>query len=202
MGGTCVVLDIGGVLELTPPTGWERRWEERLGLPAGGVAARMRDVWAAGTLGTIGEAQVHAEAAARLGLRPPQVEAFMADLWEEYLGSPNEELLACVRSLRGRCRLAALSVSFVGARERESALYHFDELFDAVLYSHETGVAKPDPRAFRAVCGELGVAAADCLFVDDAAVHVEAARAVGMHGHLFEDTAAAIARITAHVGPA
>jgi len=25
----CVILDIGGVLEITPETGWLRRWDER-----------------------------------------------------------------------------------------------------------------------------------------------------------------------------
>lgn len=28
-----VVFDIGGVLEITPPTGWEQRWARELGLP-------------------------------------------------------------------------------------------------------------------------------------------------------------------------
>jgi hypothetical protein len=31
MNDRCVVLDIGGVLEITPATGWDRAWEERLG---------------------------------------------------------------------------------------------------------------------------------------------------------------------------
>lgn len=49
MTETCVILDIGGVLEITPETGWLERWEERLvaarhGARAdgGGVAGRKR----------------------------------------------------------------------------------------------------------------------------------------------------------------
>jgi uncharacterized protein YmfQ (DUF2313 family) len=52
---TCVILDIGGVLENTPETGWVQRWERRLGLPPGTVQERTRDVWRAGSVGTISE---------------------------------------------------------------------------------------------------------------------------------------------------
>jgi len=197
---TCVILDIGGVLEITPPTGWESRWEERLGWPPGTVHERMRDVWQAGSVGEIGEQEVHAQVAARLGLDAPQVEAFMADLWTEYLGTANEDLIAYVRGLKGRCRLGILSNSFVGAWERETAAYGFDALVERIVYSHEIGVGKPDPRAFEAACDALGVPAHRCLFIDDAAANVEAARAAGMQGHLFEDNAGTIARIAAHLG--
>ncbi|WP_030674950.1 HAD-IA family hydrolase [Streptomyces sp. NRRL B-1347] len=200
MTATCVILDIGGVLELTPETGWARRWEARLELPPGAVHERMRDVWRAGSVGSISEREVHAQVAARLALTEPQVTAFMAGLWTEYLGTPNEELIAYVRRLRGRCRLGILSNSFVGAREREAALYHFDDLVEQIVYSHEIGIEKPDPRAFEAACASLAAGPENCLFIDDAAANVEAARAVGMQAHLHEANAETIARIAAHVG--
>lgn len=199
MTEACVVLDIGGVLEITPETGWVERWEERLELPPGAVHARMSDVWRAGSVGTIGEQEVHEQVAARLRLDPPQVDAFMADLWTEYLGTPNEELIGSLRRLRGSCKLGILSNSFVGAREREAALYRFDALVDRIVYSHEIGVEKPDPRAFEAVCASLEVRPEECLFVDDVARNVTAARAMGMQGHLFEDNVRTIARIAAHL---
>ncbi|MFF0477592.1 HAD-IA family hydrolase [Streptomyces sp. NPDC004284] len=196
---TCVILDIGGVLEITPETGWVGRWEERLRLPPGAVSARMRDVWRAGSVGSIDEQEVHAQTAARLGLDGPRTEAFMADLWEEYLGTPNSELIDYVRGLRGRCGLGILSNSFVGARERETTLYHFDELVEQIVYSHEIGIEKPDLRAFEAASAGLGARPENCLFIDDAAANIEAARAAGMQAHLFEDNARTIARIAAHL---
>ncbi|MFD6826791.1 HAD family hydrolase [Streptomyces sp. NPDC060085] len=199
MTATCVILDIGGVLEITPETGCVQRWEERLGLPLGTVDERLRDVWQAGSVGSISEREVHEQVVARLGLDAPQVEGFMADLWAEYLGTPNEELIAYVQGLRGTCRLGVLSNSFVGARERETALYRFDELVEQIVYSHEIGVEKPDPRAFEAACASLEVRPENCLFVDDLAVNVEAAQAAGMQAHLFEDNARTITRIAAHL---
>ncbi|MEW2167343.1 HAD family phosphatase [Streptomyces sp. NPDC007084] len=199
MASRCVVLDIGGVLELTPPTGWLDRWDERLGLPAGSLDRRLDDVWQAGGVGTISETQVRTEVGTRLGLDVMEVESFMADLWDEYLGTANTELIEYVRGLRTRCRLGILSNSFVGARELETARYRFDELVEEIVYSHEIGVGKPEPRAFEITCARLGVRAADCLFVDDHDVNVDAARAAGMQAHLFEDNERTIARIEAHL---
>ncbi|WP_053712750.1 HAD family hydrolase [Streptomyces sp. XY413] len=202
MTDTCVILDIGGVLEITPETGWVQRWEEHLELPPGTVNERMRDVWRAGSVGSISEREVHEQVAARLRLDASRVRAFMADLWAEYLGTPNEELIAYVRALRGSCRLGILSNSFVGARERETERYRFDELVERIVYSHETGLEKPDPRAFEAACGSLDVRPESCLFIDDVEVNVEAARAAGMQAHLFEDNARTITRIAAHLNAA
>ncbi|MER5744574.1 HAD-IA family hydrolase [Streptomyces sp. NPDC002225] len=199
MTETCVILDIGGVLEITPETGWLERWEERLGWPPGTVHARMGEVWRAGSVGRVGEREVHEQVAVRLGLDASARDAFMADLWTEYLGTPNEELIAYVRGLRGRCRLGILSNSFVGAREREETAYRFGELVERIVYSHEIGIEKPDPRAFDAACAALDVRPQDCLFVDDVAANVEAAGAAGMQGHLFEDNARTIARIETHL---
>ncbi|MEU6775175.1 HAD-IA family hydrolase [Streptomyces sp. NPDC046759] len=199
MTKTCLILDVGGVLEITPETGWVQRWEERLATPPGTVHERMRDVWQAGSVGSISERQVHEQVAARLGLDAAQVEAFMADLWVEYLGTPNEELIAHVRGLQGSCGLGILSNSFVGARERERALYRFDELVERIVYSHEIGIEKPDLRAFEAVCVSLEVRPESCLFIDDFAVNVEAAQAAGMQAHLFEGNAQTISRIAAHL---
>ncbi|MFB6716452.1 HAD family hydrolase [Streptomyces sp. NPDC056237] len=198
----CVVLDIGGVLEMTPATGWEGAWERRLGLPPGAVHERLGDVWEAGSVGTVGESGVRARVAADLGLDPVQTEAFMADLWDEYLGSPNEELIDYVRTLASRCRLGILSNSFVGAREREEKRYGFGALVHDIVYSHEIGILKPAAGAFELTCARLGVRPADCLFIDDVVVNVTAARAVGIRGLLFESNAETIGAVERHLTPA
>ncbi|MDQ1022544.1 HAD superfamily hydrolase (TIGR01509 family) [Streptomyces umbrinus] len=199
MESRCVILDIGGVLEITPSTGWMHQWDDRLGLPPGSVDQRLDDVWQAGAVGTISETEAQVQVGARLGLDAMEVESFMADLWTEYLGTPNTELIEYVRGLRSRCRLGILSNSFVGARELETAMYQFDELVEQIIYSHEIGVCKPDKRAFEITCARLEVRAADCLFIDDYDVNIDAARAAGMQAHLFEGNEQTIARIAAHL---
>src|SRR5689334_9281952 len=114
-----VVLDIGGVLEITPKTGWVEKWEARLHLQPGELDARLRDVWRAGSAGTISEAEVEQRVGAILGLNQTDLGAFMADLWDEYLGELNVELAAYFASLRPRYQTAILSNSFAGARGKE-----------------------------------------------------------------------------------
>jgi epoxide hydrolase-like predicted phosphatase len=190
-----VVFDIGGVLEITPDLGVMRQWESRLGLPAGDLEERMRDAWVGGSIGTITENDVHQAAGERLGLDEPQLAAFMADLWREYLGTPNTELIEYARQLRPRFRTGILSNSFVGAREREQAAYGFEDLVDAIVYSHEAGMSKPDPRIYALACARLDVHAPETVFVDDTEICVAGARDAGLHAILYQDNAQTIGEI-------
>lgn len=192
---TAVVFDIGGVLEVTPPTGHVPRWEEAHGLAPGEMDRRLGDVFRAGSLGTITLDDVHAALMQEFRLSAADVDDFMAGVWEEYLGTLNTELAGYFASLRPRYRTGILSNSFVGAREREEEKYGFGEMADVVVYSHEIGVAKPDPAAYREVCRRLDVAPHETVFLDDRDVAVTAAAEVGMAAVLFRDNAQAIAEI-------
>src|SRR5947207_1844625 len=137
----------------------------------------MGDVWMDGGLGMITLDGVHQAIRDRLGLDEQQLAAYMGDVWREYLGTANTELIEYARRLRPRYRTGILSNSFVGAREREQAAYGFEDLVDELVYSHECGIAKPDPRCYALVCDRLGVRPEETVFVDDHAPNVEAARA-------------------------
>jgi hypothetical protein len=137
-----VVFDIGGVLEITPPTGWVDQWEARLHLNPGELDARLMDVWRAGTLGTISHGEVETRIGQILGMDQQQVAALMTDLWEEYLGELNVELATYFASLRPRYRTALLSNSFAGARDKEQERYHFAELCDLIPMKR----GSPNPR--------------------------------------------------------
>jgi putative hydrolase of the HAD superfamily len=190
-----VVFDIGGVLEITPDLGLTERWETRLRLPAGELNQRMHDVWAAGSIGTITEGDVHQAITDRLGLDGQQLAAFMADFWREYLGTANTQLIEYARQLRPRYRTGILSNSFVGAREREQAAYGFEDLVDEIVYSHEAGMSKPDPRIYALTCARLDVRAEETVFLDDTGRCVDGAREAGMHAVRYQDNAQAIEEI-------
>ena len=195
-----VVLDIGGVLELTPETGWRGRWAARLGLGRAEFDARLAPIARAGSLGEIGLAEVERRIAAAYGLDDAGLAGLMDDLWREYLGTLDEPVAEYFASLRGGrdpVKTGILSNSFAGAREREQAVYGFEQMCDVVVYSHEEGVLKPDPRSYAIVCERLGVAPEQSVFVDNVAANVDGARAVGMEGVLFIDAAQAIGELRA-----
>lgn len=54
------------------------------------------------------------------------------------------------------------------------------EIFDGVVISAELGVRKPDRRIYEAGARAIGCEAAECVFVDDLAFNLDAARELGM----------------------
>ncbi len=55
-------------------------------------------------------------------------------------------------------------------------------LFRDILVSGQAGVLKPGPAAYRLLLDRNGLAAEDCIFIDDSMANVEGARALGMDG--------------------
>jgi putative hydrolase of the HAD superfamily len=160
----------------------------------------MADAWRGGEVGTVSEAEVQQAARQRLGLDERQLTEFMADLWRDYLGTANTELIEYARRLRPRYRTGILSNSFVGAREREQEAYGFEDLVDELVYSHECGLRKPDPRSYALVCARLDVEPAQVAFLDNVESCVEGARQAGLQAVLYTGNAQAISAIEELLG--
>lgn len=90
---------------------------------------------------------------------------------------PNLEL---VRALRPDYRLSILSNADLSLRQRLAQEIGIHHLFDDVVCSAEVGMAKPEPAVFALAAERLGVAPAECVFVDDWDVNVKAATEAGM----------------------
>ena len=192
-----IVFDIGGVLEINPDTGWQSKWEQRLGLTLEEIDGRLIRRGMDGSLGTCTEEEWQAGLREITRIDQAQADEFMRDLWQWYLGELNVELTHFFAGLRPRYLTGILSNSFVGARRREEALYRFNGMTDDIVYSHEVGLAKPDRRIYELTSRRLGVQPAEVIFLDDAEPNVIAAREFGMQGILFQDNAQAIADIRA-----
>ena len=61
--------------------------------------------------------------------------------------------------------------------------------FEAMFVSAELGLIKPDPEIYRVVAHRLGIELAQMVFVDNKAVNVDAAVALGVTGHHFTGVA-------------
>jgi HAD superfamily hydrolase (TIGR01509 family) len=197
-----VVFDIGGVLERVGPPLWLDAWRARLGLnePEFDAALARVDPDDLVETGGLSEAEMRASYAEALGLSAAEADELMADIWDWYCGELDEELVAYVRGLRPRVKTGILSNSADGARREEAHRYGFPELVDDIVYSHEVGLAKPDPAIFSLTCTRLGVEARETVFVDDVAANVESANRAGFHAVLHKSTAATVAAIDALIG--
>lgn len=142
------------------------------------------------------EAEYRQRSSAALGLSPAQADEFMADMWDWYCGELDAELHAFARSLRPRVRTAILSNSGDGARREEQARYGFEDDFDPIIYSHEVGLAKPDPAVFELTWTRIGVAPEEMIFIDDVPGHVDAASRLGIHAICHTRTSRTIAAVT------
>lgn len=58
----------------------------------------------------------------------------------------------------------------------------FDGMFDEIVISGEVGLRKPEPQIYHHTLELLGLAATECVFVDDIKVNVDAATALGIIG--------------------
>ncbi|MBX5470353.1 MAG: HAD family phosphatase [Thermoleophilaceae bacterium] len=198
-----VVCDFGGVLT-TPLVRSFLAYQERSGI----------------SLEDLGRAM--AAASARAGDNPLfQLERgeiterqFMAAL-EEELGQPldgfaehyfdhlerNDAMIDYMRELRGRGLRMALLTNNV--REWEplwrAKLPELDEIFEVVVDSAFVGMRKPEPGIFELMLERLGggIAAEECVFVDDLEHNCEAARALGMTAVRYESAEQAIADVEA-----
>jgi epoxide hydrolase-like predicted phosphatase len=192
-----VLFDIGGILEITPPTDSAERWEMELGLRPGEILERMDDVWQDAAVGRVTEQEMEAAFRQRLGMNDEQVARFWADIWVDYLGTPNEELIEYFGNLRSRVRTGIISNSGVGAREKEQERYGFGDLCELIVYSHEEGIAKPDPGIYELTCERMNLRPEEAVFLDDVEENIVAARELGFHGVLFANNAQAIGEIEA-----
>jgi HAD superfamily hydrolase (TIGR01509 family) len=208
------VFDIGGVLEIVPGGGDPTknftelidRWNERLHRPPGDLHAKLKEMdkrlASMGKdpgLGTCSEEDWHEALRSATSISQEQLDAFLLDYWNVYLGAPNQELMEFFKNLRPAYRTALLSNSDVGARREEQQRYHFNDMTDLIIYSHEEGVKKPNPRIFAIACERLGMQPGEIVFLDDAAVNVTAAREYGIHAILFQNNAQAISAIEAEL---
>jgi HAD superfamily hydrolase (TIGR01509 family) len=184
-----VLLDMGGVViptlfESVAVTGFP-------GGPFGGEAE-----YAAVERGEVAERDYWA----RLTERRPDLD--VGALWRA-CSRVRVEVRAAMDALAGRVRLVAFTNDMAhwfgpGWPGRFPELAGFDQVVEAA----RLGVLKPDPEAFRLAAAEIGENPERCLFVDDLAVNLEGAAAVGMQTLLFEvrDPGGSIAALLARLG--
>lgn len=90
-----------------------------------------------------------------------------------------DDALPAIRDLRRHSRVAIVSnCGYQTAAWVEAVGLAYE--VDAVVLSCEVGALKPEPAIFRAALERLGVASGEAALVDDLAVHLDAARALGM----------------------
>ncbi len=111
----------------------------------------------------------------------------LSKLEKEYLDTIeiNEDFYEFATMIKQHYHLALLSndSSEWSAYLRDK--FKISEYFDVVTVSGDVKMKKPDERIFQLTIEKLGHSAADCIYVDDRRLNLEAAQALGMDAILF-----------------
>ncbi|HEX5115569.1 MAG TPA: HAD family phosphatase [Pseudonocardiaceae bacterium] len=175
-----VLCDIDGVL---------RRWpdaddiERAHGLPPGALAstafapARLDPA----TTGLVTDEQWRSAVADDLAAScgSPERARAAVSAWSALVPVVNDDVVALLTMARRTVPVALVS-NATTRLESDLRRHRLTDLADAVINSARVGVAKPDRRIYLVAAQRVGVPADRCLFVDDTAANVVAARELGM----------------------
>jgi 2-haloacid dehalogenase len=185
---SALVFDLGNVV-----IEWDPRYLYRkLFADAGAMERFLTEVWTESWNLELDRGRSFADGIAELVARHPDHAALIRayhDRWPETLGPAVDGIEALLADLAARGHpLYALSnwsaETFPLARARFDVLRRFH----TIVISGDVGVAKPDPRIYERFLERVGRRAAECLFIDNLAVNVDAARACGFEGFVFSDS--------------
>jgi epoxide hydrolase-like predicted phosphatase len=200
-----VISDFGGVLT-TPVTGSFRAFAERSGITMamlGEAFESLRDRDGVHPLHEL-ECGRMTQAAFLEGLEEALSSVSGTSVRLSELGEllddllPNEPMIALMASLRAEgYRMALLTNNVREWEQRWRAMAPIDELFDVVVDSAFVGMRKPEPEIYELCCARLGVAASECLFIDDREDNCEGAAAMGMRVVRYRDVEQAVGEIRA-----
>jgi putative hydrolase of the HAD superfamily len=200
-----VLFDFGGVI-LSSPFDAFRAYEERAGLP--------RDL-----IRRINATSPDDNAWARLERSELDLEQFVAafEVEAEELGHrvDGAAVLEClrgelrprmvdaVRACGERFSTALLTNNFLTGTPDWSSGGSFHDLlglFDVVVESSQVGVRKPERRFYEIALAQLGVDAAEAIFLDDLGINLKPAREMGMTTIKVVDPDVAIDELAALTG--
>jgi len=119
------------------------------------------------------------------------------EIWFEAL-QPNEPMLALMRELSERgYRMAILTNNVREWEELWRSKLPVDEIFELVVDSAWVGMRKPEPEIYTLTIDRLDsdLDPAQCLFIDDNELNVDAARDLGLKAVRFESNEQAIPEI-------
>lgn len=153
-------------------------------LPVGADVQKARDLNKAFDSGFISHDDFMNGVQEITGQTPPDIETVSGSD-----AIKNTVLLSYIAELKRHYKIGLLSNISSDWITRELLTKAEQELFDALVFSYEVGVAKPNPRIYEIACERLGVAPAEAVMIDDIGRYIEAAQTLGMQGVVYSNFA-------------
>jgi HAD superfamily hydrolase (TIGR01509 family) len=107
------------------------------------------------------------------------------ELWHQFEHEPEVvELIQTLRTAGVACHLATNQHAYRRRIMHDERRYA--DWFDHTFYSCDLGVAKPDPKYFRAILDKIGLPPESVLFIDDNHDNIAGARSVGLQAEHYD----------------
>ena len=192
MNTRALILDFGGVISRTLFETHDLS-EKALGLPNGSLtwqgpfAPEADPLWRAMQADEISERDYWKSRTAEVAKLVGQNWNEMSDFVRAARGAdPDAVIRPEFRTTIAACKAAGVRLAilsneldlFYGSDFREKLPFLKD--FEVIVDATYTGILKPDARAYELVLQELGLPAADCVFVDDQLRNIKGAEALGL----------------------
>lgn len=179
---TTLVLDIGNVICDWNPDGlvataFDAADEQQSALD---VTVRNPD-WLALDRGEINIEEATKRAQARTSLDPAGIAKIYTNLCTSLTALPGT-MTAMHKAKAANIPIYILSNMQAHAWEHLAKTYDCWDACEGVLVSCDVGLIKPDQAIYQCLCDTFSLIASECVFVDDMAENIEAAKEFGMQG--------------------
>lgn len=187
---SAVIWDFGGVFTTSPFEAFNRH-EAEMGLPHDLIRLVNRtnpdtNAWALferAEIDTDGFDKLFLEESTALGhpLRG-------ADVLPLLSGDVRPRVVAALKQCKQHFKVGCITnnvktghgAGMAGTSEKAAAIADIMSQFEVVIESSKAGVRKPDPRIYEMMCEQLGVSAAECIYLDDLGINCKPAAGLGM----------------------
>lgn len=110
--------------------------------------------------------------------------------WDYWFGAEvvSEKMVALARSLRSKgIKVIILSNNFKERADYYKEYSWMAEAVDKFYFSCQTGLIKPDIRAWQLILSEMNLQPGECIYFDDQKKNIDAAESLGMKSFLFSN---------------
>ncbi len=149
-----------------------------------GKIGMARKYWERFDLGILEDEEYKKEVKEEL---PERLHGNLDRLYDDWIGHcPQiEGMPEIVEDVKKNCKVYLLSNFNKSLRNQ---LYKIPvlEKFDGLVISGEVKMAKPNPEIYQYLLHTYQLKAEECIFIDDLSTNIEVAKALGIHGYLFD----------------
>ncbi len=179
-----VVFDIGGVL-FQPGMlyGLFKDLSKKHDVDLQLIRTVFSENWNLSKIGKLSEMQMWKNIINKTEL-PYAVEEFAQLVYDFF--QPDKEVFEIAKSLKGKYVLGILSNTVENWFEYQSRKQNFSDLFEVIVTSCESGLAKPDVEIYAHLAQKLSLEPEEIFFIDDQIRNVVVAKGFGIRAYVFE----------------